>query len=95
MKLTHIRIKDFRSLSGEHEFDLSSGVNYFVGPNNCGKSNLVNALELALEPDSIYDPATDRPAQAVGIGKPPFTRIALVFKVGSSSPDRTLLRRAR
>ncbi|GAC86333.1 hypothetical protein GP2_102_00010 [Gordonia paraffinivorans NBRC 108238] len=48
MKLTHVRVKDLRSFSGEHEFDVSNGVNYVVGPNNCGKSNLVRALELAL-----------------------------------------------
>jgi putative ATP-dependent endonuclease of the OLD family len=67
MKLTHIRIKDFRSFSGEHEFDVSSGVNYFVGPNNCGKSNLVRALELATEPVAHSSlPATVgcRPASA-------------------------------
>ena len=66
MKLTHIRIKDFRSFAGEHEFDVSSGVNYFVGPNNCGKSNLVRALELALDPDTHYTPDLDRPASSAG-----------------------------
>ena len=52
MKLARIRIKDFRSFSGEHEFDVFGGVNYFVGPNNCGKSNLIRALELALDADA-------------------------------------------
>jgi ABC-type cobalamin/Fe3+-siderophores transport system ATPase subunit len=94
MKLTHVRIKDFRSLMGDHGFDVSSGVNYFVGPNNCGKSNLIRALELALDPDSQYVPALDRPARS-GAGAPPTTRITLTFHVGSSSPENTLLKRAR
>ncbi|MGC5258206.1 ATP-dependent nuclease [Gordonia sp. DT218] len=96
MKLTHIRIKDLRSFSGEHEFDVSSGVNYVVGPNNCGKSNLIRALELALDPESTYSPARDRPSRdAVAVGAPPATRITLAFQAGSSSPEETLLRRAQ
>ena len=94
MKLTHIRIKDFRSFSGEHDFDVSSGVNYFVGPNNCGKSNLIRALELALDPDAIFRAARDRPAREDQRGKPPTTRITLTFGVGKSGPEVTLLRRA-
>src|SRR4051812_40690851 len=95
MKLTHIRIKDFRSFTGEHDFDISSGVNYFVGPNNCGKSNLVRVLELALDPDARYIPELDRPASSSGVGKPPTTRITLTFQVGRTSPENTLLERAR
>jgi putative ATP-dependent endonuclease of the OLD family len=95
MKLMHIRIKDFRSFTGEHEFDVSSGVNYFVGPNNCGKSNLIRALELALDADARYIPELDRPANSAGIGKPPTTRITLTFQVGKTSPERTLLARAK
>jgi hypothetical protein len=95
MKLTHVRIKDYRSFAGEHEFDVSSGANYFVGPNNCGKSNFIRALELALDPDSGYTPELDRPAGAAGVGKPPTTRITLTFQVGRTSPEKTLLARAR
>jgi putative ATP-dependent endonuclease of the OLD family len=95
MKLTHIRIKDFRSFSGEHDFDVSSGVNYFVGPNNCGKSNLIRALELALDPDAVFSAERDRPAREDQRGKPPTTRITLTFGVGRSGPEATLLRRAR
>lgn len=95
MKLTHLRIKDFRSFSGEHGFDFSPGVNYFVGPNNCGKSNLVRALELALDPDACFDPDLDRPASWGGFGPAPTSRITLTFKVGASTPEKTLLRRAQ
>ena len=95
MKLTRIRVKDFRSFFGEHEFEAASGVNYFVGPNNCGKSNLVRALELALDPDTVYVPERDRPARGPSVGAPPTTRITLTFKVGNTSPESTLLRYAR
>lgn len=95
VKLTHIRIKNFRSFSGEHEFPVTSGVNYFVGPNNCGKSNLIRALELALDPDSVFDPERDRPARDSAVGAPPATRITLTFQIGSSNPEKTLLARAR
>lgn len=95
MKLTHVRIKDFRSFEGEHAFDLSSGVNYFVGPNNSGKSNLIRAIELVLDPDAEYAADRDRPASTVGIGQPRVTRITLTFLAGTSSPESTLLRRAR
>ncbi|WP_341358359.1 AAA family ATPase [Georgenia sp. M64] len=95
MKLTHVRIKDFRSFSGEHEFAMSTGVNYFVGPNNCGKSNLLRAVELALDPDSTYLPERDRPARQVSLGAPPKTRITLTFEVGNTGPEKTLLSRAR
>lgn len=95
MKLTHIKVKDFRSFAGEHEFDTASGVNYFVGPNNYGKSNLIRSLELALDPDSKYVPDRDRPARlSPAGGAPRKTRITLRFKVGSSGPERTLLARA-
>lgn len=95
MKLTHIRIKDFRSFSGEHEFDIGDGVNYFVGPNNCGKSNLIRALALALDPDGDYDPLRDRPVREGAQGAPPVTRITLTFRAGTSAPEKTLLKRAR
>lgn len=94
MKLAHIKVKDFRSFSGEHDFDFSSGVNYVVGPNNCGKSNLVRALELSLDPTSVYVPDRDRPVKE-RVGPPPKTRITLTFKVGDSSPEKTLLQRAQ
>lgn len=94
--MTHIRIKDFRSFSGEHDFDVANGVNYFVGPNNCGKSNLIRALELALDPDSEYVAERDRPSRGAGLGAPPTTRITLTFRVeGTSSPEKTLLKRAQ
>lgn len=95
MKLTHIKIKDFRSFYGEHEFVVGSGVNYIVGPNNCGKSNLARALAFALDPRSVYLPERDRPTRDGAAGQPPKTRLTLTFAVGNSTPEQTLLKRAR
>lgn len=94
MKLTHIKIKDFRSFSGEHSFDVTSGVNYFVGPNNCGKSNLIKALAIALDPDAQYIPERDAPFRESTAGPAPRSRITLRFSVGASGPEKTLLSRA-
>jgi putative ATP-dependent endonuclease of the OLD family len=95
VKLTHVKISNFRSFLGDHDFEISEGVNYFVGPNNCGKSNLIAAIELALNADRPFVPSRDRPASTQGAGAPPKTRITLTFKkTDNSSPQRTLLQRA-
>lgn len=54
MKLKSIQIRNFRSYTtprGEkpHKLDLGNGLNILVGPNNCGKSNLLRAVSLALQ----------------------------------------------
>lgn len=95
MKLTRVRVKDFRSFAGEHEFDVASRVNYFVGPNNCGKSNLIKALELALDPDATYLLDRDRPSHEDAKGAPPKSRITVTFQVGKTPSEKTLLVRAR
>lgn len=94
MRLTHAVVKDFRSLIGRHEFDLSSGLNYFVGPNNAGKSNILRALELSLDLDATYDPARDRSIRDSQFGRDATTRIVLTFQFGSTGPDQTLKRYA-
>lgn len=46
MKLTHIGISNFRSIGEELlTIDLTKKINVFVGANNCGKSNVLRALE--------------------------------------------------
>jgi putative ATP-dependent endonuclease of OLD family len=95
MKLIKVAIKNFRSFAGEHSFELSSGLNYLVGPNNAGKSNVLRAIELALDPGAEYDPKKDRPSRdSASGGMPVKTRLVLTFSVGTSGPERTLLRYA-
>lgn len=95
MKLTQIRIKDFRSFGGEHTFEVGETSNFFVGPNNCGKSNLIGAVELALDTNSEYLVQRDRPSMSSGVGAPRRTRITLTFRAGSTGPEKTLLARAK
>lgn len=96
MKLTAVRIKDFRSLAGDHHLPVSTGLNYLVGANNVGKSNVLRAIELALDDAASYDPAVDRPARDNSNGGAPVkTRFSLSFQIGNTGPEQTLRRLAQ
>jgi len=62
MKLEQLTVRNLRSLavdpaSGQpFSVDFAAGLTVLVGPNNCGKSNVVRALELALDPSHQPDP---------------------------------------
>lgn len=45
MYIAKIKLKNFRSFVGEHELNLSKGINFFVGNNNCGKTTIFKAVE--------------------------------------------------
>ncbi|MEK7486817.1 MAG: chromosome segregation protein SMC [Planctomycetota bacterium] len=47
MYLKRIEIKGFKSFADPIIFSLSSGVTAFVGPNGCGKSNVIDAIRWA------------------------------------------------
>lgn len=98
MKLERIEIKNYRSLFDDRAanttfvLELGDGVNAIAGPNNVGKSNVLRALSLALDPDFRFDRSLDMPAGWVW-SKPAVT---LTFKVpakGRPSRERTLLQR--
>jgi len=70
MKLTSLSVRNFRSYTnaqGEppHKLTLGAGLNVLVGPNNCGKSNLLRAVALALQDSGGEDfsPHDDVPSQ--------------------------------
>ena len=71
MKLTTVSVKNYRSYvanNGDRKgpvLSLGSGLNLLVGPNNCGKSNLLRAIALALDPLDCqrFDPECDTPIQ--------------------------------
>ncbi|MFO0984217.1 MAG: chromosome segregation protein SMC [Planctomycetota bacterium] len=48
MRLTRVEMAGFKSFAERTSFDISQGITCFVGPNGCGKSNLVDALKWAL-----------------------------------------------
>mgnify|MGYP001202324615 CR=1 FL=1 len=94
MRLTNVQVKNFRTFGGDHEIPIASGVNCFVGPNNCGKSNLFRAIALAMDPDAPFSRELDLPTFLLG-GRPPIPRMTLTFEADpSSQPDRTLIERA-
>lgn len=68
----HIRgvvIENVKSFRGKHRFELSSGVNYFVGDNNSGKSTLMEALLFLFDgpakwaPEAFYSTGTTSPTR--------------------------------
>jgi putative ATP-dependent endonuclease of OLD family len=66
VRISHITISDFRSVFPDDRgqplsLDLAEGMNALVGRNNCGKSNVLRAISLALDPKATLDPAVDLP----------------------------------
>lgn len=57
MKLRRVEISSYRSIfradpsADPFALDLAEGVNLLVGPNNCGKSNVIRAIGLVLDPE--------------------------------------------
>jgi 5S rRNA maturation endonuclease (ribonuclease M5) len=94
VKLTRIEVKNYRSLfadSPDDSFvlDLADGMNALIGPNNCGKSNLLRAVALALDPNFPFDRALDMP----GSMQYAFPRVTLDFECdGRTSMEGTLLK---
>ena len=66
MRLESVEIRDYRSIfleDGGQPFrlDLADGANTLVGQNNCGKSNVLRAISLAIDPQHEFDPDMDVP----------------------------------
>lgn len=45
MYISKIKLENFKCFAGINELSFSSGVNYFVGNNNCGKTTVFKAIE--------------------------------------------------
>lgn len=54
MWISEIEIENIRCFAGKHPIKLSKGINLLVGPNNSGKSSIINCL-LLLQYDSILN----------------------------------------
>ena len=77
MKFDHLKLTGFKSFVDPTELDISSGLTGVVGPNGCGKSNLVEALRWVMGEtsakqmrggemdDVIFNGANSRPARNV------------------------------
>src|SRR5499433_518474 len=77
MKLTRLRLHGFKSFVEPTDFVIEPGLTGVVGPNGCGKSNLVEALRWAMGETSakqmrggemdevIFGGTRDRPARNI------------------------------
>lgn len=45
MHISRITLHNFKGFRGDHRIDFDSGVNFFVGDNNCGKSSVFEAVD--------------------------------------------------
>lgn len=95
MKLARIEVHNYRSLFREGNDDftlvLSDGTNALIGPNNCGKSNVLRAVALALDPSFPFDREADKPASLAWT----WVRVTLDFRCDPRrSYERTLLKHA-
>jgi putative ATP-dependent endonuclease of the OLD family len=50
VRLTRVSVAGYRSFQHKQTIELGDGLNCVVGPNNSGKSNLIGAIGLALDP---------------------------------------------
>ena len=53
MRLNHLRVSGFKSFPEQAEIAFDSGVTAIVGPNGCGKSNLIDAITWVLGEQSV------------------------------------------
>ena len=88
MELRKVEVKNFRSFVETTEFSVSEGMNALVGPNNCGKSNLMRALKMGLDSDYDFIATADIPGQRP-LGTP---RVTLTFQCEArTQKEKTLL----
>jgi hypothetical protein len=92
MRLDTVDIRDFRSIFTDDagrtfSVELAEGMNTFVGQNNCGKSNVLRAISLALDPNHRYSVDDDAP------GLRPFAHpeITLRFRADGDRPEQAEL----
>ncbi len=94
--MASVEIKNYRSVfvddaGSPMAIEFGRGLNTIVGPNNCGKSNVLRAIALVLDPEFPHLRSSDMPAGMMW-AKP---RITLTFETDGKGAEKTLLKRVR
>ena len=74
MQLTRLRLRGFKSFCDPVELEIAPGLTGIVGPNGCGKSNLVDALRWVMgegSPKGLRGAEMDDVIFAGSAGRPP------------------------
>ena len=84
MHLTKIELHGFKSFADKTELDIGKGVTCLVGPNGCGKSNIVDAIKWTLGEQRVSALRGDQMADVIfkGNGRRPamgFAEVTLLF----------------
>lgn len=58
MHVKRVTMENVKSFKGKHRFDLTPGVNFFVGDNNSGKSTVLQALLFVFDGPTKFPPET-------------------------------------
>src|ERR1700710_487147 len=90
MKLTKLRPLGFKSFDDPTEFKIEPGLTGIVGPNGCGKSNLVEAMRWVMGENSYKNMRASGMDDVIfaGSGKRPSRNIAEVGLVLDNSDRR-------
>lgn len=92
MYLKKVEINGFKSFANKEIFDLSPGITCFVGPNGCGKSNVVDAIKWALGEQRVSSLRGDKMQDVIFKGNgtvPPmnFAEVSLYFDNSCATLD--------
>src|SRR2546428_395892 len=82
MKLTKVEMYGFKSFADRTEFLIGDGITGVVGPNGCGKSNLVDAIQWALgetRPTKLRSSGMTDVVYRGGAKTVDFAEVSLVF----------------
>ena len=97
MRLQEIRLRGFKSFADPADLTIGAGITGIVGPNGCGKSNIVEAILWAMgesAPSSVRSSEMDEVIFAGGAGRPArnTAEVSLVVSPegGRSLPPRAL-----
>jgi len=91
MKLKEIKLLGFKSFSKKTEFKLKAGITTFVGPNGCGKTNIIDAIRWCVGETGTKTLRAERVEDLIFAGtesRPPLgmAEVKLVFENNGGIP---------